>query len=73
MWTFPPPRTRRLPRAELELIEDWVKGGVTPAELAFIQRYLVRSHAFEVDTAPKRLHQALDVELLGLPTTTTTS
>jgi zinc protease len=28
---------------------------------------VVRSHAFEVDTAAKRLHQALDVELLGLP------
>ena len=26
-----------------------------------------RSHAFEIDTAPKRVHQALDVELLGLP------
>jgi zinc protease len=32
-----------------------------------MQRYLVRSHAFDVDTAPKRLHQALDVELLALP------
>ena len=41
--------------------------GVTARELAFIQRYLVRSHAFDVDTAAKRLHQALDVELLGLP------
>ena len=46
-------------------MEAWVKDGVTPREVAFIQRYLVRSHAFEVDTAPKRLHQALDVELLG--------
>ena len=48
-----------------------MRGGVTPRELAFIQRYLVRSHAFDIDTAPKRLHQALDVELLGLPPTTT--
>jgi zinc protease len=51
----------------LGLMDDWVKGGVTPRETAFIQRYLVRSHAFEVDTAAKRLHQALDVEMLGLP------
>jgi zinc protease len=51
----------------LELLEAWVAGGVTPREVSFIQRYLVRSHAFDVDTAPKRLHQAIDVELLGLP------
>jgi zinc protease len=50
----------------LELMAAWVEGGVTPREVAFIQRYLVRSHAFDVDTAAKRLHQALDVELLGL-------
>jgi zinc protease len=40
---------------------------VTPREVAFIQRYLVRSHAFEVDTATKRVHQALDRECLMLP------
>ncbi len=28
-----------------------LRGGVTPREIAFIQRYLVRSHAFEIDTA----------------------
>jgi zinc protease len=50
----------------LELMRTWVDGGVTPREVAFIGRYLVRSYAFEVDTALKRLHQALDVELLGL-------
>ncbi|MGH7269471.1 MAG: M16 family metallopeptidase, partial [Polyangiaceae bacterium] len=54
-------------KLSLELLERWVGEGVTPREVAFIQRYLVRSHAFEVDTAAKRLHQALDVELLGLP------
>jgi zinc protease len=48
-------------------MEAWVKDGVTAREVAFIARYLVRSHAFDVDTAAKRLHQALDVELLGLP------
>lgn len=68
MWTFPAaedaPACLKL---TVELMEAWVNAGVTPRELAFIQRYLVRSHAFDVDTAPKRLHQALDVELLGLP------
>ncbi len=68
MWTFPAaedaPGCLKL---TVELMEAWVKEGVTPREIAFIQRFLIRSHAFDIDTAPKRLHQALDVELLGLP------
>jgi zinc protease len=51
----------------LELMATWVSDGVTPGEVTFIKNYLVRSHAFEVDTATKRLHHALDVELLRLP------
>jgi zinc protease len=51
----------------LQLLDTWVSSGVTPSEVAFIKRYLVRSHAFEIDTANKRLHQALEVDLLGLP------
>jgi len=51
----------------IQLLDAWVTEGVTRREVAFIQRYLVRSHAFDVDTAAKRLHQALDVELFGLP------
>jgi zinc protease len=68
MWTFPA-ATDAAPCLELtvRLIETWVNAGVTPREASFIGRYLVRSHAFDVDTAAKRLHQALDVELLGLP------
>jgi zinc protease len=68
MWTFPA-ATDAAPCLKLavELMEAWVSGGVTPREVKFIQNYLVRSHAFDVDTAAKRLHQALDVELLGLP------
>ena len=68
MWTFPA-AADAAPCLELalQLLETWVNGGVTPSEVAFIKRYLVRSHAFEIDTATKRLHQALDVELLGLP------
>jgi zinc protease len=68
LWTFPA-STDAAPCLELslKLLETWVSGGVTSGEIAFIKRYLIRSHAFEVDTANKRLHQALDVELLGLP------
>ncbi len=68
MWTFPSSEDAApCLKLTLELMAQWVEAGVTPREVAFIQRYLVRSHAFEVDTAPKRLHQALDVELLALP------
>jgi zinc protease len=68
MWTFPAAEDAAPCLAlTLELMETWVKGGVTQREIAFITRYLVRSHAFDIDTATKRLHQALDVELLGLP------
>ncbi|MBS2013449.1 MAG: insulinase family protein [Deltaproteobacteria bacterium] len=52
---------------ELELLEQFVEKGITPRELSFIKNYLVRSHAFEVDTAPKRLGQALEIDLLDLP------
>jgi zinc protease len=68
MWTFPAatdaPACIKL---ELELLETFIANGITPKEAAFIKRYLARSQAFEVDTASKRLHQALDIELLGLP------
>lgn len=52
---------------ELQLLEQFRNDGITNRELSFIKNYLVRSHAFEIDTAPKRLGQALEVELLDLP------
>jgi zinc protease len=68
MWTFPAatdaPACITL---ELGMLEDLVSKGITPREAAFMKRYLTRSHAFDVDTATKRLHQALDVDLLALP------
>jgi zinc protease len=68
LWTFPAAEDVAACLAlALELMQTWLDKGVTPREVAFIERYLVRSHAFEVDTAAKRLHQALDVELLDLP------
>jgi zinc protease len=68
LWTFPAAEDAGpCLKLSIDLLDTWVASGVTPREVAFIQRYLVRSHAFEVDTATKRLHQALDRELLGLP------
>ena len=68
MWTFPAATDAAACLGlELGLLETFVDKGVTPKETSFIKRYLARSQAFEVDTASKRMHQALDVELLGLP------
>jgi zinc protease len=68
LWTFPAAQDAGPCLAlAIQLLETWVAKGVTPAEVNFIKRFLVRSYAFEVDTSAKRLHQALDVELLGLP------
>jgi zinc protease len=68
LWTFPAAEDAAACLGlSIELTEAWVTGGVTAREVRFIKSYLMRSHAFEIDTAVKRLHQALDVELLGLP------
>jgi zinc protease len=68
MWTFPAATdAAACIELELGLLEAFVDKGITERELSFIKRYLTRSYAFDVDTASKRLHQALDVEVLGLP------
>jgi zinc protease len=68
MWTFPASAdAAACIGLELGMLEELVQSGVTAREATFMKRYLTRSHAFDVDTAAKRLHQALDVELLGLP------
>jgi zinc protease len=54
-------------KLQIEMLEELVNDGITQRELGFIKNYLVRSHAFEIDTATKRLGQALEVELLDLP------
>lgn len=68
MWTFPAVADA-VPcvTLELELLEALVRDGITADELAFAQGYLGNSHAFEVDTAAKRLEQRVDVEVFGLP------
>jgi zinc protease len=68
LWTFPSAQDAApCLKLAIELLEAWVEKGVTASEVNFIKRFLIRSNAFEIDTAAKRLHQALDVELLGLP------
>ena len=68
VWTFPA-ATDAAPciALEIDLLTKWITAGITPRELSFVKKYLGRSYAFDVDTASKRLHQALDVELLELP------
>ncbi len=51
----------------LDLLSAWRKDGITEAELDFTKKYIVRSHAFEIDTARKRVHQKLERALYDLP------
>ncbi|MDQ3031169.1 MAG: insulinase family protein [Myxococcota bacterium] len=52
---------------ELELIQGFVDRGITAVELSNARDYLVKSHAFDRDTAAKRLEPRLDSEVQGMP------
>lgn len=52
---------------ELDLLTTWIRDGLTLEELEFIKRYVVRSHAFSVDTARKRVRQRMTNVLYDLP------
>lgn len=68
MWTFPAATDAAACIAlQLELMEAWVSRGIDEKELAFAKSYLVKSHAFSIDTADKRLEQAVEVLLFELP------
>ncbi|MEZ4227942.1 MAG: pitrilysin family protein [Polyangiaceae bacterium] len=68
MWTFPKASDAlACVQLELQLFEDWVERGITQEELDWVKAYLVRSHAFAVDSSAKRVGQLLDMELYGLP------
>jgi zinc protease len=68
LWTFPSKsEAAACAKLMLELLETIVEKGITPKELSFAKKSLVRSHAFSVDTASKRLGMALDAALLELP------
>jgi zinc protease len=68
MWTFPAAKDAQLClELQLQLYEQWVADGVKPSELRRAKSFLVKSHAFEIDTAQKRLDQRIEAELFGLP------
>ena len=68
MWTFPKADDAGpCLRLELEMLRKFVDQGVTKHELSWAKRYLVRSHAFAIDTAAKRVGLELDQALYDLP------
>ncbi|WP_437820688.1 M16 family metallopeptidase [Sorangium sp. So ce1078] len=68
MWTAPAAQDAAACLSlELGLLEALRRDGITEDELTFVKRYLVRSHAFEIDTARKRVHQKLEEILYDLP------
>jgi zinc protease len=68
MWTAPAAGDAAACLAlELDLIRAFRESGVAADELEFVKRFLVRSHAFEIDTARKRVHRKLEETLLDLP------
>ncbi len=68
MWTAPSagdaPACLQL---EIELLSELRQKGLSAEELAFTKSYLTRSHAFEIDTPRKRVHQPFEEALFGLP------
>ena len=68
MWTFPKAvDAAACIRLELDMLHQWRDQGVTLEELDWAKSYLVRSHAFSVDTAAKRVSLALDELVYDLP------
>lgn len=67
LWTFPAARDA-VPciKLELQLLESFVRDGITQSELDFAKSYLVAGYAFEIDTADKRLEKRIDAEVLRL-------
>jgi zinc protease len=68
LWTFPKAEDAApCIELELEMLRELRERGVTPKELSWAKRYLVRSHAFAVDTPSKRVGLTLDTSLYDLP------
>ena len=68
MWTHPAATdAAACVSLQLELLDEWVAGGLSDDDVRFAKKYLVNSHCFEVDTAIKRLDAKLDIELFDLP------
>jgi zinc protease len=68
LWTFPSKDdAAACAKLKIDLLEALVERGITLPELSFAKKSLMRSHAFSIDTASKRLGLSLDTELLRLP------
>ena len=52
---------------ELSLYERWLERGLTHDEVRRAKRYLVKGHAFDLETASKRLEPKLQTAALELP------
>ncbi|MBN1656717.1 MAG: insulinase family protein [Deltaproteobacteria bacterium] len=67
MWAFPAAQDAlACTELQLALLEKLIDQGITRNELAFAKDYLIKSHAFEIDTAAKRLGLAMETELFRL-------
>lgn len=68
MWTHPAAEQAvDCLRLQLELMEAWVDRGLTSEELRRSKRYLIKSRAFDLETAVKRLDLQLETLCYGLP------
>ncbi len=54
-------------RLELELVEAWMDHGLEEDELLLSKDFLVKSHAFDLETPAKRLDPRLETDLYRLP------
>lgn len=52
---------------QLRLLQQWIDKGISARDLKLAKSYLIKSHPFEFDTAQKRLDQAIDEIIFGLP------
>ncbi len=68
IWTFPKAEdAAACIKLELEMLSALRSKGISKKELSWAKKYLVRSHAFALDTAGKRVGMLLDSTLYGLP------
>jgi zinc protease len=54
-------------KLELELLDTWVEQGLRDDEVGRAKDYLVKSHAFDLETPAKRLDPRLETDLYALP------
>lgn len=54
-------------RLELDLVDAWSTEGLRDDEVARARDYLVKSHAFDLETPAKRLDPRVETDLYGLP------